>query len=46
MLRVFLLVCLLERKVDYIEYQKILSYLNTLTYAIENHVLNRHLQHL
>ena len=46
MLRVFLRVRLLERQLDYIEYQHILIYLNTLKDALVNHVLNRHLQHL
>ena len=44
MLRMFLQVCLLEMQFDYIEYQHIPRYLNTLTDALVNHVLNRHLQ--
>ena len=43
---VFLRVSLFERKFDYIKYQHIPRYLNTLTDALANHVLNRHLQHL
>lgn len=46
MLRMFLQDHLLERRFDYIEYQHILKYLNMLTYALANHVLNKHLQHL
>ena len=46
MLRMFLRVRLLERQFDYIKYQHIPRYLNTLTDALANHVLNRHLQHL
>ena len=45
MLRVFLRVSLLERQFDYIKYQHIMRYLNTLTNELANHVLNRHLQH-
>lgn len=45
MLRMFLWVRLLERKFDYIEYQHIPIYLNTLTYALAHHVLNKHFQH-
>lgn len=45
MLRMFLRVHLLEIRFDYIEYQHIMRYLNTLTYALVNHVLNRHLEH-
>ena len=43
MLRMFLWVCLLEREIDYIEYQHIPINLNTLTYALANYVLNWHL---
>ena len=44
-LRLFLKVCLLERKFDYIEYLHISRNLNTLADALANHTLNRHLQH-
>lgn len=46
MLRMFSWVRLLERKFDYIEYQNISINLITLTDALDNHVLNRHLRHL
>ena len=43
-LRLYLRVRLLERNFDYIKYQHILRRLNTLTDALENHVLDRHLR--
>jgi ribonuclease HI len=45
-LRVYLRICLLERYFDRIEYQHIPRCLNTLTYALANYVLDRHLNHL
>jgi ribonuclease HI len=45
-LRVYLRICLLERYFDYIEYQHIPRCLNTLTDALANYVLDRHLDHL
>ena len=42
-LRLYLRVRLLERNFDYITYQHIPRRLNTLTDALENHVLDRHL---
>jgi len=44
LLRLFLRVRLLEREFDYIEYQHIPRYLNTLANAIASRMLNRHLQ--
>lgn len=44
MLRMFLAFHLLERQFDYIKYQRIPRYLNALTDALANYVLNRHLQ--
>jgi ribonuclease HI len=46
LLRVYLRVRLLEREFDYLEYQHIPRNLNTLTDALANYVLDRHLQHL
>jgi ribonuclease HI len=46
LLRVYLRICLLERYFDYIEYQHIPRCLNTLTNALDNYVLDRHLGHL
>jgi ribonuclease HI len=46
LLRVYLRIHLLERNFDYIEYQHIPRYLNTLTDALENYVLDRNLCHL
>jgi ribonuclease HI len=46
LLRVYLWICLLERHFDYIEYQHIPRSLNTLTDALDNYVLDRHLNHL
>ena len=43
-LRLYLRVRLLERNFDYITYQHIPRRLNTLTNALENHVLDRHLR--
>ena len=43
-LRLFLRVHLLEREFDYIEYQNIPRYLNTLANAVASRMLNRHLQ--
>jgi ribonuclease HI len=43
LLRVCLRICLLERSFDYIEYQHIPRYLNTLTDALANYALYRHL---
>ena len=43
-LRLYLRVRLLERNFDYITYQHIPRRLNTLTDALENHVLDRHLR--
>ena len=45
-LRLYLRVCLLERNFDYITYQHIPRRLNTLTNALANHVLDRHLRNL
>jgi hypothetical protein len=45
-LRVYLRIRLLERHFDYIEYQHIPRNLNTLTDALANYVLNRHLNNL
>ena len=44
LLRLFLRVNLLEHEFDYIEYQHIPRYLNTLADAIASRMLNRHLQ--
>jgi hypothetical protein len=46
LLRVYLQIRLLERHFDYIEYQHILISLNTLTDALANYVLDRHLNNL
>jgi ribonuclease HI len=46
LLRVYLRIRLLERYFDYIEYQHIPRCLNTLTNALANYVLDRHLDHL
>jgi ribonuclease HI len=46
LLRIFLRIRLLERHFDYIEYQHIPRSLNTLTDALANYVLDRHLNHL
>jgi ribonuclease HI len=46
LLRVYLQIRLLERYFDYIEYQHIPRCLNTLTDALANYVLDRHLNHL
>lgn len=46
MLRVLLQARILERQFNYIQYEHILRYLNTFIDALENHVLNRYLQHL
>jgi ribonuclease HI len=46
LLRVYLRICLLERHFDHIEYQHIPRSLNTLTDALANYVLDRHLNHL
>jgi ribonuclease HI len=46
LLRVYLRIHLLERYFDYIEYQHIPICLNTLTDALANYVLDRHLNHL
>ena len=46
LLRVYLWICLLEHYFDYIEYQHIPRCLNTLTDALANYVLDRHLNHL
>ena len=43
-LRLYLRVRLLERNFDYITYQHISRRLNTLTDALANHVLDRHLR--
>jgi ribonuclease HI len=43
---VYLRIRLLERYFDYIEYQHIPRCLNTLTNALANYVLDRHLNHL
>ena len=44
LLRLFLRVHLLERESDYIEYQHIPRYLNTLVDAVSSQMLNRHVQ--
>jgi ribonuclease HI len=46
LLRVYLRIRLLERHFDYIEYQHIPRCLNTLTDALANYVLDRHLRNL
>jgi len=46
MLCMFLRVHLLERHFDYIEYQHVPRFLNTLIYALANYVLGIYLQHL
>ena len=46
LLRVYLRIHLLERNFDYIEYQHIPRNLNTLTDALANYVLDRHLNNL
>jgi hypothetical protein len=46
LLRVYLQIRLLEHHFDYIEYQHIPRCLNTLTYALANYVLDKHLRHL
>jgi hypothetical protein len=46
LLRIYLRIRLLERHFDYIEYQHISRSLNTLTDALANYVLDRHLNHL
>jgi ribonuclease HI len=46
LLQVYLRIRLLERYFDYIEYQHIPRCLNTLTDALFNYVLDRHLDHL
>jgi ribonuclease HI len=46
LLRVYLRIRLLERQFDHIEYQHIPRSLNTLTDALANYVLDRHLNHL
>jgi ribonuclease HI len=46
LLRVYLLIRLLECHFDYIEYQRIPRCLNTLTDALDNYVLDRHLRNL
>jgi Reverse transcriptase-like len=46
LLRVYLRIRLLERNFDYIEYQHIPRNLNTLTDALANYVLDRHLNNL
>jgi ribonuclease HI len=46
LLRVYLRIRLLERHFDHIEYQHIPRCLNTLTDALANYVLDRHLNHL
>ena len=46
LLRVYLRIRLLERYFDYIEYQHISRCLSTLTDALDNYVLDKHLDHL
>jgi ribonuclease HI len=46
LLRLYLRIRLLERHFDHIEYQHISRSLNTLTDALANYVLDRHLNHL
>lgn len=46
MLRLYLRVRLLERNFDFITYQHIPRQLNTLSDALANHVLDRHLRNL
>jgi hypothetical protein len=46
LLRVYLRIRLLERYFDYIEYQHIPRCLNTLTDALANYVLDKHLRDL
>jgi len=46
LLRVYLRIRLLERHFDYIAYQHISRNLNTLTDALANYVLDRHLNNL
>ena len=45
-LRLYLRIHLLERNFDYITYQHIPRHMNTLTYAVANLVLHRHLRNL
>jgi len=45
-LRMYLCVQLLERNFDFITYQHIPRNLNTLTDALENYVIDRHLRNL
>jgi ribonuclease HI len=46
LLWVYLRIFLLEHYFDYIEYQHVPRCLNTLTDALDNYVLDRHLNHL
>lgn len=46
MIHMFLRVHFLERHFNYSQYQHIPRSLNTLTNALENHVLGRHLRHM
>jgi ribonuclease HI len=46
LLRVYLRIRLLECYFDYMEYQHIPRFLNMLTDALANYVLDRHLRHL
>ena len=46
LLQVYLRIRLLEINFDYIEYQHIPRYINTLTYVLANYVLDIHLHHL
>ena len=46
LLQVYMWIHLLERYFDYIEYQHIARCLNTLTDALANYILDRHLGHL
>ena len=45
-LRMYLCIHLLERNFDYITYHHIPRHMNTLTYALANYVLDRHLQNM
>ena len=45
-LRMYLRICLLEMHFDYITYQHIPRCMNTLTDALANHVLDRHLRNM
>lgn len=45
-MRMYLLICLLERNFDYIRYHHVPRHMNTLTDALANYVLDIHLQNM